>query len=115
MKNGDTVKITDGSYIQEITKDGLVCVCLNCGESKGLQYKVISTNCKFPKIAVYQEDENISDMIICGIEGCVKDRFFVVCHRFLKCVDLTHIITIDGKDIEISDESYQNLKESLAE
>jgi|GEM_PF-1803943 len=25
----------------------------------------------------------------------------------------THTITIDGKDIEISDESYRNLKEAL--
>ena len=82
MKKGNIVTIIDGNYIQEITKEGLKSVNINYGDAEGLRHKIVATDCVFPKECNYQPIMN--NTIICGIEGCVKDRLFVVCHKFLQ-------------------------------
>jgi len=113
MKNGDIVVVGDGSYIQEITPNGLKSVYINYGEAKGLKHRVVSTDCKFPKESTVQPTRHLNNTIICGMEGCVRGRFFVVYHRFLECVRPNHTITIDCRTIEISHESFLSLKKQL--
>jgi len=113
MRNGDMVVVTDGSYIQEITPNGLKSVSINQGEAKGLRHQVVSTGCKFPNECDYQLSGHKSNTIICGTEGCVEGRFFVVYNKFLRLAQQKHRLVIDGKAIMISDESYQALKKSL--
>ena len=108
MKNGDMVVVTDGSYIQEITSNGLKSVFINYREAKGLQHRVIATKCLFPKECSIQPDDYLNDTIICGTEGVVAYRFFVVCNRFL--APAKHVIVIDGQSKELSHESFLNLK-----
>lgn len=111
MKVNDLVVITDGSYIQEITPDGLSSVSLNYGALRGLKYRVVATQCRFPKEDTYQSEKHINDTIICGREGCVEGRFFVCSHTLIRLTK--HTIVIDGKTVELSHESYLNLKEQL--
>ena len=86
---------------------------INYGNAKGLGHKVVATDCKFPKECYYQSKEYMNNTIICRIEGCVKDRLFVVCHKFLQSIQPTHTIIIDGKTIELSHESFLNLRSQL--
>ena len=55
---------------------------------------------------------------ICVVDGCEKDfkngnRYVVLSWRYARPIQKKHTIIIDGKEIEISEESYQKLKESL--
>ena len=110
MKKGDIVTIKDSSYSQSIINEKTAHEILDDrygGISK--QYVVVEVNCMFPTTVMHQPDSCYNNTVIQDIES---GKVVFIMERFLQ--PATHTIVIDGKTIELSHESYKNLKEQLA-
>ena len=104
MKAGDLVTIRDYSYSKEV-KDGELQQVVYSHQ----QFIVVETDCKFPNPHQYQlGDRHFNNTVIQAVDS---DKVVFIEERFLR--PTTHKITIDGKTIEISQESYKALKKSL--
>ena len=107
MKKGDRVVISDGSWTMSIIGGKVVHEFLNHGGVQGKHYVVVETDCSFPLQDFHQPEQWRNDTVIQDDGGKV-----VFIHGgFLRAA--THTITIDGKTIELSHESFLNLKEQL--
>jgi len=104
MKAGDLVIIKDYSYSKEV-EDGVLVDNTYRGDK---QFIIVETNCVFPNPHEYQLGYTFNNTVIQAVDS---GKVIFIEERFLKLT--THKITIDGKTIEISNESYQALKKSL--
>jgi len=110
MKKGDRVVIRDGSWTQSVMDGRLVRESLNYGPAQGRHYAVVETGCRFPLDSRWapQPEAYRNNTVIQDVEN---GKVVFIHDRFLR--PATHIIVIDGKTIEVSDESFKALKQSL--
>ena len=111
MKKGDRVVIIrDGSWTQSVMDGRLVRESLNYGPAQGRHYAVVETGCRFPLDSRWapQPEAYRNNTVIQDVEN---GKVVFIHDRFLR--PATHIIVIDGKTIEVSDESFKALKQSL--
>ena len=110
FKVGDKIEMFDGSYAFGI-KDGMYDVLSYC-QSKG-PFTIIRVNLSTLGFTVRPNKsgrfDRTADILITDNNG----GFWFVPSRFARLISPMHTITIAGKDIEISDESYRNLKKQL--
>ena len=115
MKKGDIVVICDGSYAQSViggklVHENLTFGNLTFGHHTGKKYVVIEINCVFPITDMHQPNDYRNDIVIQDVES---SKVVFIYSKFLRLVSRTHTITIDGKTIKLSHESFLNLKEQL--
>lgn len=113
-KVGEIVHIDDSSYSVIVIDGRLVSFPegmkgYHWFTLKNDDYIVIETECKFPCHEQFQEIKNrFNNTIIQHVKTAtiifIEDKFLT---------PKVHEITIDGKRIELSQKSYQNLKEQL--
>jgi len=116
IKKGDTVTIRDASYMRGIRDGKLVAPRhLDLSIIMRLQYTVVETGCAFPFVDDIQTKEYQNDTILVGIEGDMTGKVLFICSQLLVIKDRTHTIYIDNKRIEVSHESFLNLKKQLAD
>ena len=105
---GELVTIRDYSWALRLGLDK--CSNAGCFEPNAYQkFKVLVVGCKMPTNFMWGE-QYFADTIVMGQDDNIV---WLVCSRFVKKCKPTHKITIDNKTIEISDESYKELKKSL--
>ena len=117
MKQGDIVQITDGSYTRSIVGGKLIKEFLNYrhnnddyGPVKGRKYVVVKMDFRFPILNSCQPEKYRNDTII---QDTLSGKVVFIYHGFLKVTYPKHTIIIDGRIIELSSESFKNLKEQL--
>lgn len=101
LKVGDVVVITDQSWSFGI-KNGDYTTYLR-GQNGIKRFVVKRTG-----LSVRHRNESC-DVLLSDGDGV----YWFAPDKFVKLVEPVHTITIDGKDIELSDESYRNLKKQL--
>ena len=106
MKAGDKVIVRDCSYSHKVVNGSLQRVQ---AWAKGPQFTVVAVRCYFPNPHRFQiEDGHYNNTVIqkddSGEVVFIEERFLI---------PVKHTIRIDGKDIEISNESFQELKRTL--
>ena len=109
IKVGDTVKIgTDYSYSRAVIKGVLQDIwwSLSKTERDARTYTVIATDCSFPIVEDWQER---------GADTVIQDKgsYMVVFIHASLLMLAQRTIKIDNKTIELSEESYQNLRAQL--
>lgn len=104
MKAGDKVKITDTSYTKCVNGRGEIIEPSACKTHK-LPAILVAKDCVLPG-QDYAGLRNNAIVQICD----TKQLVFI---DIKQLTFLEHTITIDGKEITISDKSYQELKRSL--
>jgi len=105
---GDRVVVADGSYAKSVIGGKLIHEFLSFGDAKGRPYTVIAKGCtSLSELESHQPDEYFNDTIIQDDNG----KVVFIHHRFL--APAKHKIVIYGKTIEISHESYVELKRTL--
>jgi len=114
---GDKVNIHDSSYIFGI-KDGEYSRDCDYRGGNRNNLTVVATDLSVVKLRDYPgaAQNNLSGRFTAVNDLLVtdgKDNFWFTQSRFCRPVKPDHIITIDGKGIRISHESYENLKEQL--
>lgn len=106
MKKGDVVIIQDSSY-SRIIMDGK----LENGQYENVRYRrcvIIEVGCNFPQTSPWSDVKNNNTIV----QDCKTAEVIFILERFLKLEK--HTIVIDGKTIELSHESFLNIKEQLA-
>ena len=112
MKKGDLVIINDGSYAQTV-RNGILKgefrhYSLGSEKHCGKTYVVVEVGCSFPLDRCCQPTTHRNDTVI-QEEG--NGEVVFIHHRFLSLAK--HRIVIDNKAIEISYESYLNIKKQF--
>ncbi len=79
MKKGDIVKIWDGSYLQEITKEGLKCTNPQY-HTPDLLWRIIDTDLELPG-EVFMGKKHINNTLIQGVRD--PERIIFTQERFL--------------------------------
>lgn len=112
MKIGDTVRINDFSFSQMIDVDGRQKGMNNTSTDAQDVFTVAAADCYIPSSGdnrnEFRPKSFPADTIIVSNTHRV---IAFICSKFLD--PLRHTIIIDGKSIEISDESYNALRKSL--
>ena len=107
MEKGDIVIIRDISYSRQVIQGQLKRTKYSL--KKGTKFIIVETNCEFPNPYCWQaQSKRYNDTVIQAVDG---EEIVFIEERFLEFD--THKITIDDKTIEISNESYKALKQSL--
>ena len=109
IRKNDVVIVQDFSYSTgveggELNK-GFHAFHPDCND----KFVVAETGCVFPRTSTHPGTNHNDTVIQSNDSGLVV---FIEA-RFLKVVGPVHTIVIDGKTIELSHESYENLKEQL--
>jgi len=111
LKKGDLVWIKDLSY-SRIVKNGKLrpphFEYAAYGQENNKQFIVVEINCKFPKTSVWLDDNEYNDTVIQCVE---TNEVIFIQKRSLQPVK--HKIIINDKTVEISQESFLNLKKQL--
>lgn len=110
MKKGDVVIIDDWSYSKIVVNGKFVSPPLrlrSCGGWIDGRCVVVEVNCTLPITNTYGLPE-YNDTIIQMLN---TNEVIFIEQRFLK--PITHTLTIDGKTVKLSHESYENLKAQL--
>jgi hypothetical protein len=108
MKKGDLVVIDDLSYSRMVKDGKLVSPPTNfLRRHINKKFIIVEIGCRFPKTSQWS-DVDCNNTVIQAIN---TDEVVFIEERFL--VPAKHQITIDGKTIEVSHESYLELKKSL--
>lgn len=106
---GELVVIRDYSCAGHIGPDGQLTHNGNCEPCCRQQFKVLIVGCKIPTYMLLGE-YRIADTVVVGQ---TDSSVWFVYSGFVQRVLREHIITIDGKTIKISHESFLNLKRQL--
>ncbi|HEB27934.1 MAG TPA: hypothetical protein ENI05_09200 [Porticoccus sp.] len=109
MKKGDLVTICDGSWTASVVDGKLIHESLVYGHNAGKRCVVIETGCSFPLVG----DQPFKFRNDTVVQQCESGKVVFIYSRFLKSIPQMHTIIIDGKAIELSHESFLNLKEQL--
>lgn len=107
FKVGDKVRVEDSSYSKVVGTYGLEDG-YDGFRVRNQQGVIIEMNCKFPNPDKFQ---NIYGVFNNTIVRLLTNEIVLTEERFL--APTTHTIVIDGKTVELSHESYKNLKEQL--
>ena len=105
MKKGDVVTVYDYSWATAVCNGELIR-----DFQRRIKYTVVQCGCTFPYTSDTQSAKWVNDTVIQDIES---GMVVFIHNSFLRLVPQTHIIIIDGKTIELSHESFKNLKEQL--
>lgn len=108
MKKGDRVIIADNSFSRSVINGKLIHE--NFIKNSG-HYVIVETDCKFPEAGLLQSltPASFNNTVIQEIK---TGKVVFIEEQLLK--PAKHQIVVDGKTIEISHESFENLKLSLA-
>lgn len=114
MKKGDIVTIKDSSWTRSVVDGKLVHELLNHSFEYGKKYTVVETGCMFPNTGsrghcFSRTPPTFNNTVIQAVNS---GEVVFVEERFLEST--THTLVIDGESVELSHESYLNLKEQLA-
>lgn len=108
LRVGDKVKCCDGSYSFGIKQGKWNWNISNTsGDRENL--RVVKLGLVVGSRRDILDFDECCDMLVTDGHG----NFWFVQSCLCRLIPETHTITIDGKDIELSDESYQNLKRQL--
>ena len=106
---GELVVIRDYSCAGRVGPDGQMTYNGNCEPYCGQQFKVSIVGCKIPTY-IFLGEYRIADTVIVG----QKDHSVWFVHsNLVRRVLPEHAITIDGKTVKISHESFLSLKKQL--
>jgi len=110
FEKGDKVTIHDFSYAVVIDDGKFRDLSSNGPDSRGI-FTVVETCCKTPLRRRQNWRSNHPDGNDTIIQSDKSGRVVLIENRFL--APALHQITIDGRTVEISHESYTNLRRSL--
>ena len=108
LQKDDVIVIRDYSYAGRIGPDGMTHNG-NCEPHAWQKFKVLITNCAIPTymLGSYQR---IADTVVVGLEDGIV---WFVKSNCVRIIESKHKIIIAGKTIELSHESFENLKKQL--
>ena len=109
LQVGDMITIQDFSYTGRIGSDGQMTHRGNLEPNCYQQFKVLIIGCKIPTY-IFMGEWRVADTVVIG----QKDGTVWFVHSDLvRQVLPKHILVIDGKIIELSHESFLNLKKQF--
>ena len=110
LRVGDRINCRDGSYCFGI-KDGEYCSHISNINSDRDNLKIVSVGIAAKEKYIFQGNDTGQYCDILATDG--HGDFWFLQSNTCKLIPQMHTIKLDGKEIEISDESFENLKKQL--